>query len=176
MCQFRVFRIECCGANCPTLARIELLKFGPYLINQGVVILVSLLHSHQVDWFWHDWSEIDINLMSRHQRCQTGLISVKFKSELRKLEILRKLSCQKLECRKAASCKIQGMSKVTKMHIVWGYLFLLKTSKMCTNYNVDSIYLYFVKGIYNTCILYMNRMKPLLCTPTVVASSLSNSK
>ena len=26
----------------------------PDLISQGVVLLVSLLHSHQEDWFWHD--------------------------------------------------------------------------------------------------------------------------
>ena len=33
------------------------------------------------------------------------------------LEILRKLSCQKLECRKAPSCKMQGMSEVVReMH------------------------------------------------------------
>ena len=27
---------------------------GPDFIRQGVVLLVCLLHSHQVDWFGHD--------------------------------------------------------------------------------------------------------------------------
>ena len=51
------------------------------------------------------------------------------------LEILRKLSCQKLECGKAPSCKIQGMSEWSERCVLHccmlaGYsLLLLGTSE-----------------------------------------------
>ena len=71
------------------------------------------------------------------------------------LKIWRKLSCQKVVCGKSKFCKIQGMLKMSKMHATCSLqnnvedieaitdfiefiYFFSKTSKMCTNYNVDS--------------------------------------
>ena len=58
----------------------------PYLIHQGAVLLVSILHSHQVDWFRHDGLS-NFNVISNVKDvkdAKTHLYSMKFKSQLRK--------------------------------------------------------------------------------------------
>ena len=44
------------------------------------------------------------------------------------LEILKKSSCQKLVCEKSKFCKIQGMSKGSKLHAAWYVARLYKIS------------------------------------------------
>ena len=52
-------------SNCSYLACI--------LISQGVVLLVSLLQSHQKDWFWHDWSSnFNVISMSKTSKIHTS--------------------------------------------------------------------------------------------------------
>ena len=82
----------------------ELLVLGPDFIGQGVVLLVCLLHSHQVDWFGHDGYTLNILIecnfnVDTVDTAKTRLYSVKFKSELVK---------QTVEIPKMSNCVIQG--------------------------------------------------------------------